>query len=545
MASSIAGNIAAEKSFYDVKTEHTGLLAWLLSTDHKRIGIMYLVSMLTFFLVGAFIAIVMRLELLSTGETIISAHTYNALFTLHGVVMIFFFIIPGIPAAFGNFMLPLQIGAKDVAFPRLNLLSYWLYLVGAVIALTSIFSGPGPADTGWTFYAPYSIRTSTNVTLAVFAAFLLGFSSILTGLNFITTMHRLRAPGMTFFKMPLFCWSLYATGWIQILATPILGITLALVMLERLLGVGVFDPVKGGDPVLYQHLFWIYSHPAVYVMILPAMGVLSEIIPTFARRTIFGYRAIAFSSMAIAFVGYLVWGHHMFTSGISDTSRMAFSFLTFLVAIPSAIKVFNWLATLYKGSIDMQPPFLYAISFIFLFSIGGLTGLVLGALATDIHVHDTYFVVAHFHYVMFGGTGFIFFAALHYWGPKMFGRMFNKKVSYMAWVVIFIGFNMLYFTMFILGYKGMPRRYYDALPEFHNLHVVATVGSWILVTGLLIMLINLLVGFRKGERAPMNPWGGTTLEWTVSTPPPLENFHEIPLVEHEPYYHGNKEKEMK
>ncbi len=538
-------NIRSEKSFYEVKTAHSGLFAWLLSTDHKRIGIMYLVSMLTFFLVGAFIGILMRLELISPGETLFGAQTYNALFTLHGVLMIFLFIIPGIPAAFGNFMLPLQLGARDVAFPRLNLLSYWLYLVGVLIAMTSLFSGPGPADTGWTFYAPYSIRTGTNVTLAVLAAFTLGFSSILTGLNFITTIHRLRAPGMTFFKMPLFCWSLYATGWIQILATPILGITLALVMVERLIGVGVFDPVKGGDPVLYQHLFWIYSHPAVYIMILPAMGVLSEIIPTFSRRTIFGYKAIAFSSMAIAFVGYLVWGHHMFTSGISDTSRMAFSFLTFLVAIPSAIKIFNWLATLYKGSIDMQPPFLYAITFIILFSIGGLTGLVLGSLATDIHVHDTYFVVAHFHYVMFGGTGFIFFAALHYWGPKMFGRMFNKKVSYIAWIFLFIGFNLLYFTMFILGYKGMPRRYYDALPEFHHLHVVATVGSWILVTGILIMLINLIVGFRRGEKAPINPWGGTTLEWKVPTPPPLENFHQIPVVEHEPYYHGTKEKEEK
>lgn len=543
MTNAPAENISREKSFYEVKTAHSGLLAWLLSTDHKRIGIMYLVSMLTFFLVGAFIGIFMRLELISPGETLFGAQTYNALFTLHGVLMIFLFIIPGIPAAFGNFMLPIQLGAKDVAFPRLNLLSYWLYLVGVLIAMASLFSGPGPADTGWTFYAPYSIRTGTNVTLAVLAAFTLGFSSILTGLNFITTIHRLRAPGMTFFKMPLFCWSLYATGWIQILATPILGITLALVMVERLIGVGVFDPVKGGDPVLYQHLFWIYSHPAVYIMILPAMGVLSEIIPTFSRRTIFGYKAIAFSSMAIAFVGYLVWGHHMFTSGISDTSRMAFSFLTFLVAIPSAIKIFNWLATLYKGSIDMQPPFLYAISFIILFSIGGLTGLVLGSLATDIHVHDTYFVVAHFHYVMFGGTAFIFFAALHYWGPKMFGRMFNKKVSYIAWIFLFVGFNMLYFTMFILGYKGMPRRYYDALPEFHTLHVVATVGSWILVTGILIMLTNLIVGFRRGEKAPINPWGGTTLEWKVPTPPPLENFHQIPVVEHEPYYHGTKQKE--
>ena len=541
MVSSNAESAPVEKNFYEETGGRRGIFSWLFSTDHKRISIMYLMSMLTFFLVAVFIGIFMRLELISPGETLMSAHTYNALFTLHGVLMIFFFVIPGIPAAFGNFFLPIQIGAKDVAFPRLNLLSYWLYLVGAVFALLSLFTGPGPADTGWTFYAPYSIRTTTNVTLAVFAAFILGFSSILTGLNFITTMHRMRAPGMSFFKMPLFCWSLYATGWIQILATPILSITVALVIVERLLGIGVFDPVKGGDPVLYQHLFWIYSHPAVYIMILPAMGILTEIIPTFTRRTIFGYKAIAFSSMAIAFVGYLVWGHHMFTSGISDTSRMAFSFLTFLVAIPSAIKVFNWLATLYKGSIDIQPPFLYGMSFIFLFSIGGLTGLVLGSLATDIHLHDTYFVVAHFHYVMFGGTGFIFFAALHYWGPKMFGRMYNKKVSYWAWVLLFIGFNTLYMSMFIMGYKGMPRRYYDSLPVFQDLHLVATIGSWVLVLGILIMFANLWIGFRKGEKAPMNPWGGTTLEWSVATPPPLENFHEIPHIEHEPYYHADAE----
>jgi cytochrome c oxidase subunit 1 len=542
MADSVK-SVVIEKSFLEEKGKYGGLFAWLFSTDHKRIGIMYLVSMLTFFLVAVGIGLLMRLELISPGETIMGAQTYNALFTLHGVLMIFLFIIPGIPAAFGNFFLPIQIGAKDVAFPRLNLFSYWLYLTGVVIALFSLFTGPGPADTGWTFYAPYSLRTGTNVTLAILAAFVLGFSSILTGLNFITTIHRLRAPGMTFFKMPLFCWSLYATGWIQILATPILGITLALVMIERLLGIGVFDPVKGGDPVLYQHLFWIYSHPAVYIMVLPAMGVLSEIIPTFAGRTIFGYKAIAFSSMAIAFVGYLVWGHHMFTSGISDTSRMAFSFLTFIVAIPSAIKVFNWLATLYKGSIDVQPPFLYGITFIILFSIGGLTGLVLGSLATDVHVHDTYFVVAHFHYVMFGGTGFIFFASLHYWGPKMFGRMYNKKVSYIAWTILFVGFNMLYFTMFILGYKGMPRRYYDSLPEFQTLHIVATVGSWILAIGLVVMFVNLLIGFRKGKKVGKNPWGGTTLEWTIATPPPLENFHKIPTIEHEPYYHEHKDEE--
>ncbi len=545
MANGVVEGIAIDRSFYEERGRYSGVLSWILSTDHKRIGILYLGSMIVFFLVAVSIGVLMRLELISPGETIVSAQTYNQLFTLHGMLMIFLFIIPGIPAAFGNFFLPIQIGAKDVAFPRLNLLSWWLYMLGAALALLSLFVGNGPADTGWTFYAPYSIRTGTNVTIAVIAGFILGFSSILTGLNFLTTIHRLRAPGMKWFRMPLFVWSLYATGWIQILATPILGITLVLIVVERVLGVGVFDPTKGGDPVLYQHLFWIYSHPAVYIMVLPAMGVISEIIPTFARRTIFGYKMIAFSSMAIAFVGYLVWGHHMYTSGISDTSRMAFSFLTFLVAIPSAVKVFNWLATMYKGSIDVQPPFLYGISFMFLFTIGGLTGLILGSLATDIHVHDTYFVVAHFHYTMFGGAGFIFFAALHYWGPKMFGRMYNKKLSYYAWVLLFIGFNTLYMSMFVLGYKGMPRRYYDYLPEFHNLQVVATVGSWILVAGILLMFGNLFYGFRKGEKAPQNPWGGTTLEWQVSTPPPLENFQEIPVVQTGPYDHSHKFQEAK
>ena len=408
-------------------------------------------------------------------------------------------------------------------------------MAGAVLAVLSMFTGGGPPDTGWTFYAPYSLRTGTNVSLAVFAAFLLGFSSILTGINFVTTIHRLRAPGMTWHRMPLFPWSLYATGWVQILATPIISVTLLLVIVERVFGIGVFDPAKGGDPLLYQHLFWIYSHPAVYVMILPAMGVISEIIPTFAHRTIFGYRAIAYSSIAIAALGSLVWAHHMFTSGMSEFANMIFSLLTFLVAIPSAIKVFNWVATLYKGSTDLQPPMLYALTFIFLFSIGGLTGVMQGALALNVHLHDTYFIVGHFHYVMFGGTGIAFFAALLYWFPKMFGRMYNKRAAIVAWFPLFVGFNMLYFTMLILGYQGMPRRYYDHLPQFHTEHVVDTVGSWFLVAGILIFLGNFVVALFKGAKAEANPWGGVTLEWTVPSPPPTENFEEIPSITHGPY----------
>ncbi|HRE39839.1 MAG TPA: cbb3-type cytochrome c oxidase subunit I [Ignavibacteria bacterium] len=532
----IAGKHPEEVSFYEYDGKRKGIMGWLLTLDHKRIGILYLVAMLGFFAVAVSMGVLMRLEMLTTGETIMKPQTYNSIFTLHGVIMIFLFIIPGIPAVFGNFMLPIQIGAKDVIFPRLNLLSWYLYIIGGLLAVMSLFTGGGIMDTGWTFYVPYSIRTTSNVSLSVFAAFVLGFSSILTGLNFITTIHRMRCPGMTFFRMPLFVWGLYSTAWIQVLATPIIGITLVLVILERFFGIGVFDPNKGGDPLLYQHLFWIYSHPAVYIMILPAMGVVSDIIATFTKKDIFGYVPIALSSLAIAFVGYLVWGHHMFTSGISDTSRVIFSFLTFLVAIPTGVKVFNWVASLYKGSIDMRAPMLYVMSFIIVFSIGGLTGLVLGTLDTDIHLTDTYFVVAHFHYVMFGGMGLLFFASLHYWYPKMFGRMYNEKMAKFSCWVFVIGFNVLYFPMFIMGYLGMPRRYYDYLPEFAPYHIVATVGSWIMVLGMIFMFTNLIRGLYNGPRATENPWDGTTLEWKVPSPPPLENFDNIPTVHYGPYH---------
>ena len=522
-------------SFYEHQGRYRGIFAWILSTDHKRIGLLYFSLVLFFFSVAVFFGFLMRLKLIAPGFALFKPQMYNSIFTLHGIIQVFLVVIPAIPAIFGNFFVPIQIGARDMAFPRVNLLSWWLYASGAIIVFLSLFTGGGPIDTGWTFYAPYSLRTTVNVPLAVFGVFILGMSSVLTGVNLVTTTHRLRAPGMTWFRLPLFVWGIYATSWVQILATPVIGITLLLIILERYFEVGVFDPAKGGDPLLYQHLFWIYSHPAVYIMILPAMGVISEVIPVFARKRIFGYKAIAFSSIAIASVGSLVWGHHMFVSGQSDLASLIFSLLTFLVAVPSAIKVFNWVATLYKGSIELKPPLLFALTFIFLFSIGGLTGLFQGALAVNIHLHDTYWIVGHFHYVIFGGMGFGFLAAVHYWFPKMFGRMYDWKRAARAWLILFIGFNVLYFPMLILGWEGMPRRYYDYPPQFHTLHLISTIGSWILIAGLIWIFFNLFQALRKGERAGDNPWGGATLEWQIPSPPPMENFEKIPTVGKGPY----------
>jgi cytochrome c oxidase subunit 1 len=525
----------SQVSYLKHEGKYKGLLSWLLTTDHKRIGLLYLYCIIVFFFVAAVLGVLMRIELIAPGETIMGPQAYNGMFTLHGIIMIFVIVIPALPAIFGNFFLPIMIGAPDVAFPKLNLFSWYLFVIGAIFGVLSQFIGEGPPDTGWTFYVPYSSESSTNVIYALIAAFILGFSSILTGLNFIVTMHRMRAPGMGWFRMPLFPWSLYATAWIQVLATPIVGITLLMVIAERVLNIGFFDPKLGGDPVLFQHLFWIYSHPAVYIMILPGMGIVTEIFPTFSQKPVFGYTAILISSLAIAFVGYFVWGHHMFTAGISYGSRWFFSFLTFIVAVPSAIKVFNWISTMYGGSIEMKPPLLYAISFIFLFMIGGFTGLTLGSVATNVQVHDTSFVVAHFHYIIFGGMGFAFFAGMHYWFPKMFGRMYNDRIAYIAWGIIFAGFNLLYFPQFIIGIQGMPRRYFDYLPQFQTGHVISSIGGFILFAGLVMMLWNLVYYARRGAAAPANPWKGVTLEWQIPSPPPLENFDVIPEIKTPPY----------
>tara|TARA_A100001015_G_scaffold85854_1_gene95411 strand:+ start:2259 stop:3833 length:1575 start_codon:yes stop_codon:yes gene_type:complete len=515
--------------------EKRGLMSWIFTLDHKRIGIMYLVAIAAAFAIGGFAALVLRFELLSPDKIYLTAKEYNQAFTLHGAIMVFLFIVPSIPATLGNFFLPLQIGANDVAFPRLNLASFHIYVLGAIFCIASIILGA--VDTGWTFYTPYSTTTDTAVISMVTGVFILGFSSILTGVNFIATVHYLRAPGMGWFKMPLFIWALYSTAVIQVLATPVLAITLVLLVFEKVFGIGIFDPALGGDPVLFQHFFWFYSHPAVYIMILPAMGIMNEVVTTFCRKNIFGYSAIAYSSIAIAIISFLVWGHHMFTSE-SEVGATIFSFLTFLVAIPSGIKVFNWIATMYKGSIELKSPFLYFLGFLILFTVGGFTGIFLGALAIDIHLHDTYFVVAHFHYVMFGGTLYAFLSGLHYWWPKMFGKLYSETMAQIAFYLIFIGFNLTFFIQFVMGSKGMPRRYYSYVPEFQTYHIISTVGSWFIAIGFLVMLGYFIHSLLYGKKASKNPWGALTLEWETDSPPKYHAFESSPTVTKGPYEYG-------
>jgi len=508
--------------------------SWLLTTDHKRIGILYLLSILVFFAIAAAAAAMMRLELLTPQGDLVLSETYNKLFTMHGVLMVWFFLIPSIPTVLGNFIIPLMIGARDVAFPKLNLLSWYLFIIGGCFALHAIVLGG--VDTGWTFYTPYSTAYSNSHVLEMAAGiFIAGFGSILTGLNFIITIQKMRAPGLTWFRLPLFIWSMYSTSIILVLATPVLAITLLLMSIERIWGVGIFNPKLGGDPILFQHLFWFYSHPAVYIMILPGLGVVSEIIPCFSRKKIFGYKFVAFSSVAIAVLGFLVWGHHMFVSSQSIYAGMAFSILSFLVAIPSAIKVFNWTATLYRGSISFNAPMLYALSFIGLFVIGGLTGLFLATLAVDVHLHGTYFVVAHFHYIMVGGMVTAFMGGLHFWWPKITGRLYPEKLAQLAAIILFIGFNLTFFPQFILGYLGMPRRVHEYAPEFQLYNVLSTAGASILAIGYLLPLIYFLWSLFYGKKSSANPWRATGLEWKTSSPPPKHNFAETPVVTEDAY----------
>ena len=511
-----------------------GLWSWLTTIDHKRIALMYFVALISFFLIGGLFGILLRIELLTPEPMFMSGNMYNRAMTLHGAIMVFMVIVPGVPALLGNFCLPLMIGAKDVAFPKLNLASWYLLVGGAGVAIMSLFWGG--VDTGWTFYTPYSAKSADAVTMVVLGAFIMGMSSILTGLNFIVTIHKLRAPGMTMMRLPLFVWSLYATAIIQVVATPVIGITLLLLAVERFFGVGIFDASLGGDPVLFQHFFWFYSHPAVYIMIIPAMGIISEVIATFSQKTIFGYKAIAFSSLAISFISFVVWGHHMFVSGQSEFASAVFSIITVFVGVPTAVKLFNWVATMYKGQISLETPMLFAIFFLALFTIGGLTGLFLAAYSIDVHLHDTYFVVAHFHYVMLGGALMGLFAGLFYWFPKMSGRKYVELHGQIAAWLIFVGFNITFIPQFIMGSLGMPRRYHTYDGMFHPYHVASTIGSWIVAIGFLLAIYVMVRAMFKGERTTeKNPWNGTTLEWTTDTPPIHENFHEIPQVTGRPY----------
>jgi cytochrome c oxidase subunit 1 len=511
-----------------------GWKSWLLTLDHKRIAVLYLISVSIFFAIGGLFAVLIRLELATPAGDMVQPDTYNRLFTMHGIMMVFFFLIPAIPGVLGNFLIPLMIGARDLAFPKLNLASWYIFNLGGIITFWALLNGG--VDTGWTFYPPYSTQYSaTHVVLAGVGIFINGFSSILTGLNFIATIHRLRAPGMTWFRLPLFVWSHYATSLIMVLGTPVVAITILLVAAERALGLAIFDPQRGGDPVLFQHLFWFYSHPAVYIMILPSMGVISELVAAFSRKRVFGYRAVAFASIGIAVLGFLVWGHHMFTAGQSAYAAAIFSLLSMLVAIPSAIKVFNWTTTLYQGAVSWETPMLYALGFIGLFTIGGLTGVMLATMGLDIHVHDTYFIVAHFHYIMVGGTVMGYLGGLHYWWPKITGRLYPVFWSKLSALLVFVGFNTTFFPQFLLGYLGMPRRYHSYPEDFQVLNVMSSAGATILAVGYLLPMVYFVWSMRYGRRSVDNPWGAVGLEWTTPSPPTTHNFDVVPLVESEPY----------
>jgi cytochrome c oxidase subunit 1 len=506
-----------------------GILAWLTTRDHKRIGILYALAITMFFIMGGVAATLIRLDLLEPSGFLLDAETYNKAFTFHGVIMVWFFLIPSIPASLGNFLLPLMIGARDVAFPRLNLASWYLFMAGGLFTMAALLLGG--VDTGWTFYTPFSTMFSnTHVILVVVGVFITGFSTIFTGINFIVTTHSLRMPGMTWFRLPLFVWAMYAVSLVMVLATPVLAMTLALIGLERGFGVGVFDPALGGDPLLFQHLFWFYSHPAVYIMILPAMGLVSEIITCFVRRRIFGYKFMTYSMLAIALIGFMVWGHHMFVAGQSVYASMVFSLLSFVVAVPSAIKVFNWTATLHKGDITFEAPMLYALGFVGLFMMGGLTGLILAAPALDVPLTDTYFVIAHFHYVMVGGSVMAYLGGIHYWWPKVTGRMYSEAWARFAAILMFFGFNLTFFPQYILGYEGMPRRYYSYLPKFQDLNILSSAGASILAVAYVLPLAYLLWSLRYGAAAGDNPWNARGLEWQTSSPPPKENFVHPPVV---------------
>jgi cytochrome c oxidase subunit 1 len=523
--SGIAGHIHPEPQGF--------VRRYVFSIDHKIIGIQYLITAWVFFILAGLLAETIRTQLLNANGGFVTPQTYNEVYSIHGSAMVWLVVIPMLTGGFGNLIFPIQIGARDVAFPWLNMLSFWIFPVAGLMLFSSFLMGAPTA--GWTEYPPISLQGAAGTTMWAAAIFLVGVSSTLTGINFVVTLVKMRAPGMTFTRMPLFCWGQFATAPLLMIATTALAAALAALFMERVFGVPFFDPTKGGAPVLWQHMFWFYSHPAVYIMVLPAFGIVSEVLPTFARKPIFGYKLIAFSSMAIALAGFMVWAHHMFTSGLAPYLQLPFMILTFVIGIPTGIKIFSWTATLWGGKIHLTTAMLFAIGFVALFTCGGITGIFLAAVPYDLNVHGTYFVVAHFHYVLVGGSLMGIFAGMYYWFPKMSGRLLNETLGKIHFWLFFIGFNGTFMPMHWLGVEGMPRWVATYDPQFEFWNRFASVSSYVMGIGILVFFVNVIWSARAGKKSGPNPWGGRTLEWMVPSPPHYYNFKRIPTVYGLPY----------
>ncbi|MEB3219600.1 MAG: cytochrome c oxidase subunit I [Nostocales cyanobacterium 94392] len=531
-----------EQTSHRADTSHRQRKWWeyfTFNTDHKVIGIQYLVTTFIFYCIGGVMADLVRTELRTPASDFVSPELYNGLFTLHATIMIFLWIVPA-GAGFANYLIPLMIGAEDMAFPKLNALAFWMVPPSGVLLISSLIVGDAP-DAGWTSYPPLSLVTGqVGEAIWIISILLLGTSSILGAINFLVTLLKMRAPGIGFYQLPLFCWAMLATSALVLISTPVLAGALILLSFDLIAGTAFFNPSGGGDPVVYQHMFWFYSHPAVYIMILPFFGVISEVIPTHSRKPIFGYTAIAYSSLAISFLGLIVWAHHMFTSGIPGWLRMFFMITTMIIAVPTGIKIFSWLATMWGGKIRLNSAMLFAMGFLGIFVIGGISGVMLAAVPFDIHVHDTYFVVAHLHYVLFGGSVLGIFAGYYHWFPKITGRMVNETLGRIHFALTIVGMNMTFLPMHKLGLMGMNRRIAQYDPKFAAINEICTYGSYILAVSTIPFIINVIWSWKAGKKASNNPWDSLTLEWMTSSPPAIENFESHPFLLIGPYEYGTK-----